>query len=229
MPDLGPAVGGLLELFGPIIRVAFGALVRTVFGMVLLGVAVTTGVIYFSAQGSWLRGLIAAALCLVALAVVTAILAVKNAALRGLLHGIEKLNLGGKLFRVVFDQLEDTAVDRAQQKLPLEQAEAKLRGAVDKVLGQRAQQKGVRGWLARKLLEAGISRVEAVTLARFRSDQQQHGGVDLQLVRDELGLAIDGLISRQVAAHLNRLNIVIAGLYVVFAVLAGLLVAQLKV
>jgi hypothetical protein len=229
VPDLGPAVGGLLELFGPVLRVAFGALVRTVAGMIFLGVCVTTAVIYFSAQGSWLRGLIAAVLCLVALAIVTAILSVKNAALRGLLHGIEKLNLGGKLFTMVFDQLEDSSVDRAQQKVPLEQAEAKLRGAVQSVLGHRAQQKGMRGWLARKLLEAGISRVEAVTLNRFRSDQQQHGGVDLRLVRDELGVAIDSLIGRQVSAHLNRLNILIAGLYVVFAVVVGLLVAQLPV
>lgn len=56
MPDLGPAFGALLELFGPVVGAALKALLRTVFGMVLLGTVVMGSTIAYAADGSWLRG-----------------------------------------------------------------------------------------------------------------------------------------------------------------------------
>ncbi len=237
MGDLGPTFGAILEAFGPVIGAALKALLRTVAGMVLFGVTVTVAVVWISSNGSWVRGALAAVCCLVALAIVTGIVAVKNAVLRGLLAGVEKIALGQKLFRLVFDQLgvsEESVqgeraggVGRALERLPLREAEAKLEGAVTAVLGQHSLERGVRAWLSRKLMAAALARVRSVTLARFRTQQAQLGGVDLLAVRNELGGAIDGLIARQVAAHLAKLNLLIAGLYLALAALAGLAASKL--
>jgi hypothetical protein len=208
MADLGPVVGGLLELFGPVLGAALKALVRTVFGMVLLGSVVLALTVWFAANGSWQRGLLAGVLCALALGITTGVLAVKNAVLRGLLHALEKLKLGQRVLLMVFGQL-------GTARVPRDEAEAKLNGAVNALLAERAAKTGVRAWLARKLMTAALERVQAITLARFRVADSN--GVDLGAVRDELAGAIDGLLARQLTAQLNRLNVAIAGLYLVLS------------
>lgn len=237
MPDLGPVFGALLDLFGPVIGAALKALLKTVFGMALLGAVVTLTTVYFAAQGSWLRGSIAAVLSLVALAIVTGILAVKNAIMRGLLHGLKKLELGKRVLTLLFNQLGVTekstqgdragSVGRAVEKLPLRDAEAKLSGAVLSLLGERAGKTGLRAWLARKLIEATLKRIEAITLARFREEDSRTGGVDLLVVRDELASSIDGTLAGTLSAQLNKLNLLVAGLYVLFAIAIAALLPRL--
>ena len=237
MPDLGPVFGALLDLFGPVIGAALKALLKTVFGMVLLGVVVTSFTVYFAAQGSWLRALIAAVLSLVALAVVTGILAVKNAVMRGLLHGLQKLQLGTRVLTLLFNQIGVTekstqgeragAVGQVVEKLPLRDAEAKLSGAVNNLLAERAAQTGMRAWMARKLVNAALTRIESITLARFRSEDAKAGGVDLLVVRDELAASIDGTLAKGISASLNKMNFLVAGLYVVFAVAIAFVLPRL--
>ena len=229
MPDLGPVFGAILEVFGPVIGAALKALLRTVFGMVLLGVVVTVATVAFVAQGSWLRGSIAAAVLLVALAIVTGILAVKNAVMRGLLHGLEKLALGKRVLGVLFGKLGVTddstqgeragAIGRTVERVPLREAEDRLRGAVNSVLAERAGKTGFRAWIARKLIASAVTRIEAIPLARFRSDDAKAGGVDLLVVRDELSATIDQTLASTISSKLNLLNWAIAGLYVLLAVL----------
>lgn len=227
MPDLGPAFAGLLELFGPIIGAALKALLRTVFGMVLLGVCVTVATVLIAAQGSWVRGAIAAGLSLLALAIVTGMLAVKNAVGRGLLLGLEKLSLGRRVLTLLFNRIgvtDDSAhADRAgsagrlAEKLPLREAEEKLTNAVNGMLAEGAEKGGVRGWMMTKLLNAILTRVQALTLARFRSDANSAGGIDLRVIRDELSGLIDAKLASTVASKLNLLNLVIAGVYVLLS------------
>ena len=163
---------------------------------------------------------------------VTGFLAVKNAILRGLLHGLKRLHLGARLLGLLFDRLgvsEGTeqgeragTVGRVVERLPLQQAEAKLRSGVDALLEERAAKRGVRAWLARALSNAALRQVEKVTLARFRTLDAAQGGVDLLVVRDELAATIDGALAQSVAAQLNKVNLLAAGLYVAFAVLLAL-------
>lgn len=232
MPDLGPAFAGLLELFGPILRVALKALLRTVFGMVLLGVVVTVATVAYVAQGSWLRGGLAAALLLVALAIATGVLAVKNAVLRGLLHGLQRLALGRRILEVLFNRLGITegtthgdrggAALQVVERVPLRDAEDRLRSAVEGLLAERAAKSGVRAWLARQLIAAAVTRIERITLARFRADDAKEPGVDLLLVRDELSATIDAALANTVSSKLNALNLVAAGLYVALACVIAL-------
>lgn len=170
---------------------------------------------------------------------VTGILAVKNAILRGLLHGIGRLKLGAKVLRIVFDQLGVTddssqgeragVIGRTVERIPLRVAEDRLRSAVHGLLQQRAAQTGLRAWFARNLMNATLERVEALTLSRFRADDAKLEGVDLRVVRDELGDGIDAAIGNQVVAHLNRLNLLIAGLYVILSGLVAYGVSRISV
>jgi hypothetical protein len=237
MPDLGPVFGALLELFGPVIGAALKALMKTVFGMVLLGALVTSVTVYEAAQGSWLRALIAAVLSLVALAIITGMMAVKNAVMRGLLHGLKTLNLGTRLFTMLFDKLGVTeeskkgdragALGRAVERIPLQQAEERLSNAVLSVLAERAGKTGFRAWLAGKLISSAVERIQSITLARFRSENAKAGGVDLIVVRDELIVTIDKTLAGMISAQLNKLNFVFATLYVVFAVAIAVLLPRI--
>jgi hypothetical protein len=237
MPDLGPVFGALMEVFGPVIGAALKALMKTVLGMMLLGALATGTTVYFAGQGSWVRGLLAAALSLAALAVCTFLLAVKNAVMRGLLHGLQKLSLGRRVLELVFRQLGVTenstqgeragAAGRLVEKLPLREAEARLSGAVKSLLDERAAKTGVRAWLSRQLIEGALTRIEKITLARFRSEDAKTGGVDLLVVRDELAAGIDQTLTRGIKAQLNKLNLLVAGLYVAFAVLIAAVLPRL--
>jgi hypothetical protein len=237
MPDLGPVFGALLDLFGPVIGAALKALLKTVFGMVLLGAVVTGATVWMAAEGSWVRALIAAVLSLIALAICTGVLAVKNAVMRGLLHGLEKLQLGNRVLKLLFNQLGVTenstqgeragAIGRTVERLPLREAEARLSGAVKGLLDARAGKTGLRAWMARKLMETTLTRIESITLARFRSEEAKAGGVDLLVVRDELAATIDVTLAKGISASLNKVNLLIAGLYVLFAVAIALVLPAL--
>ena len=152
MGDLGPAVGSLPEIVSPVLGAAFRALLRTVFGIVLLVLTCIAGSVWLGAQGSVLRGVIAGLLCLVAGVVVTGIVALKNAMLRGVLAAVEKVSLGQRAVRLVFTYIgvrdETTqgeragAVGRLAERVPLRDAEVRLRGAVQGLLKERADKLG---------------------------------------------------------------------------------------
>jgi hypothetical protein len=186
----------------------------------------------FVSQGVWQRGVLAAVLLLIALVVFTGVLAVKNAVMRGLLHGLQKLALGRRVLGVLFAKLGVTedgtqgeragAIVRTIERIPLREAEVRLRGAVNAVLAERAEKTGMRAWLARKLIALAVTRIEAITLARFRSEDAKSGGVDLLIVRDELSKTIDQRLASTVASRLKRLNVGIAGLYLALAAAVAL-------
>lgn len=233
MPDLGPFIGALLDLVSSTaLKGALGALVRTVAGMVLWVVVCTAGSVWLAATGSTVRPVIALVLCLAAAVPVTAVLAVKNAVLRGLLAGVEKAALGSKAVRLVFSQLgvrdeaAGGAVVRLAERVPLRDAEAKLTSVIEGLLKSRAEQSGVRAWVARGLMSAVVTRVQSLTLARFRSDDLAHGGVDLVRVRDELAGAVDGLIAKQVKQQALRLTVLVAFAYAAVVLVMGYVVGR---
>jgi len=238
MADYSAPIGALLETVAPVVGAGLRALLRTVVGMMLLCAAATLGSVWLAAHGSMARGVIAAVLCLVAGVIVTGVLAVKNAVLRALLTAVQQLALGGRVTRLLFERLgvgeasshgeRSGTLGRVVERLPLRDAEARLRGAVEGLLVERSEKTGLRAWLARRLLSAAVERVESLTLARLRSDDAAHGGVDLVLVRDELAGAIDGLLVGQLEGHALRLTGLIAGAYAVAAVLIGVGVSKLE-
>lgn len=77
------------------------------------------------------------------------------------------------------------------ENLPLNDAEDRLKATVTNVLKAPSDGGGASGFVRRKLLTALVRKIELVTLAEFRSEDQSGSGVDLVLVRDRLGQEID--------------------------------------
>ncbi len=214
--DLGPAFGAIVEVLGPLVGTALRTLLRTTLGVLLFGCA-CLGLAAWWVIDSWRSAALLLVPGLLALVVLAGVLAAKNAVLRGAIAGLQRLGLGGRLVRAAFSRLgvaDDTAhgeragtLGRVAERVPLQAAEQRFTAAVAGLLAERAAKTGVRAWLARRLMATVLERVSRVTLARFRQDEAQHGGVDLTLVRDELGGSIDGLLAAQLAAQLNRLNL----------------------
>jgi hypothetical protein len=117
--------------------------------------------------------------------------------------GVRQSELGRHSMELVFDRLLEVDADDAHgergrkpaevaERLPLKQVEARLTAAVDRVLAERSEQRGVRAWLARKIRAASLRLVQQVTLQELRNEDAQHGGVDLVQARDKLATQIDG-------------------------------------
>ncbi len=198
-------MGALLDVVGPLVGPALRAFLATTAGMIVLTLLVMgASVVIAAPSGPWAMAA-AGLLSLVVGVVAGSMLALKRTIATALTAGLERLGLGGRALRMIFDRLlavreEDSMGERGAagakmlERVPLAEAEARLERAVENLLAERARQRGLRAWLARKLQAAALERVKSVTLARFRSADAEHGGVDLILVRDGLGDKVDAML-----------------------------------
>ena len=228
MPDLGPLVSALEPILGPAIK----AFLKTTFGMWFTGILVSAYSFYYAGEGSWLRGLLAFGLVLVLFGVVGAMLGAKRAVMGALAMGLKKNQIGGKAAGAVFDKItgvmnyadaqgergRDTA--KTAEKIPLARAESVLRKAVEDTLKATPEGGGLGGWFRRKIQGNILEKVEALTLARFRSAGADVGGVDLALVRKELCDSADGLLLEKIEGAAARVTL----MFVMGALLASLLI-----
>lgn len=116
------------------------------------------------------------------------------------------------------------AVARAAERLPLAQAEARLNEAVAVLLRASADGGGLSGWVRRRVHGKLLSAVRQYTLARFRQEGAEHGGIDLLKVRADLGRNIDSFMMRKMRGIALRWTVaVVVAAIVVSLAGAGLL------
>lgn len=234
MPDLGPFVGALAELIGPLI----GAFLRTTVGMFTL-----SGIMAFVAyriaadSGSPWKSLLAIVLVLALGAVLGTVLAIKRAVLTALRHGVAKLKLGQRTLGALFAKIlglsgaaaeaqagtRGGAIAQTVERLPLLRAEELLINAVSGL----KKEGGVSGFFLSRLHQAIIDRVAAITLARFRAEGAQAGGVDLIKVRDELSVGIEDLLCGIFDKAMLKLTALIAIALCLGAILAAVAIKRL--
>jgi hypothetical protein len=194
VPDLGPAAGAIFDIGAPILGRAFKAFAGSLVASALLAVVVAIGCYLVAARDGVARGLVAAAIAIALFAIAGGMVAVKRAILAALLHGFEKLQLGARTMKLLFDVLlrgdRGVAIQRAVERIPLPEAEARLRAAVDKLISDDA----AAGFFRRRIRAAAIEKVALVTLARFRDENASYGAVDLVKVENELASRIDQLV-----------------------------------
>ena len=189
---------------------------------------VSVGCFAIASDGVWWRGLLGAVIGLSCCGVLGGLVVIKRSVLGALASGMLRLTLGKRtldlLLAGVFDVSDQAVmgergvqVARAVERLPLDQAEARLRQAGQRLLGASD------GWFRRKLHARLLDLVQTVTLARFRDDAAAHGGVDLVEVRDQLGHTLDELLFRQLEGLATRLTISLAMLAIGVSGLAALL------
>lgn len=217
MPDLGPALGAMIDLFGPLVGRALRAFAGTALGMFALSSLACVGAYLLAAEGSPLRGALSVLVSLVVFAVAGAVLAVKRAIGSALLEGFARLSLGAKTSRLLFERILDVdpagahgergaAVVRYAERVPLADAEARLVAATDWLLRTDAH---ATGFFRRRLRQAAVDRVAALTLARFRSDASAHGGVDMVAVRDEVTAQVDALVAKTISGALLKVTVAV--------------------
>jgi len=212
--------GAVIELVGSVAGEALKAFFRTALGMLVLAFALSGAAFAIAFDGVWWRGVLAVLLTLVDAGVIGGILSVKRGVLGALAGGLQRQHLGQRAAGMVF--APDGPLGKAAERVPLAEAERRLRSAVEAILGQRAQQTGVRAWFARSIQTRLVLGIEQVTLARFRDDAAEHGGgVDLAKVGTELGERADQLLLGKVRGAANKLTAMLvlaaSGLAVVVA------------
>jgi len=200
----------MIDLLRALIPPAVGAFLRTLGAMVALSLVLAGVSFGIAASASAGRGVVAA---LVALAVGLAAgvsLAGQRAAGAALMRGLGELKLGERTVALVFDRLLQSSAAPTLERLPMAQAEARLREVIEG-LTSGAGEGGLKGWLLGKLRSRLLEKVSLATLARFREEGQADGGVDLVKVRDDLSARADSLLKGKVQSALRRTTLILAG------------------
>jgi hypothetical protein len=221
------------ELVVPVASRGVRSYVATALAMSGVTLLVAAGCGALAASAGWVRAAVAVAIALVAGTVAGVSLAAERAVAAAVVAGIEQTALGSRMARLLFARL--LRVDAAKlhgergvaaavraERLPLAQAEAQLRAAVDALITEPDGQTGPRAWLARRLRAALLGRIEGVTLARFRQQGQEHGGVDLVMVQTELAATIDARLVEHFESASRRLTLLAVGLFAAGSIGAAL-------
>lgn len=223
MPDLGPAAGALLEIGGPLVARALRAFAGSLVGGLVLAVLVAAASWTIASPRSATGGALAVVVTLLLFAVVSFLVAGKRAIFAALIHAAGSAHLGERAMTLVFDRLVATehgvAAARAAERLPLADAEAKLRRVVDALVREDADG----GFVRRRIRRAALERVELVTLAELRVQGAPTGGVELSRVRAALSGRIDGLVVGSLEGAALKITAALLG----GATLASLLLAFL--
>lgn len=224
MADLGPVVGAVGELAAPLLGRAFRAFVATTFGMITLGVVVAGGSMYFLWEKGAKHGLLGAVAALAIFTLAGFGLAGQRAVASALLEGVRRAQLGTRTVRAIFDALAETRGAQALERLPLAQAEEKLRAVVHQIVTSPTSGGGLRAKLGRRIRDGLVQKVEALTVRRFRAEGAGAGGIDVQKIGDELAARADEALADQVRGMMKRVTLLIVlGACVVQVVLVYLI------
>jgi hypothetical protein len=224
------AIGlGLARLSWVAVRAFLATLLMLTFaGFVLAGLS------YYLLRSEPLYAAIAGLVAVVESIIVGSILGAKRALIMALAEGLRTLGLGRWAVHLVFAQLlgvlegqhgeRGGAFVQTLERLPLSQIERAFQQAMTDLIAAPGQG----GWLRRKIRERLLRLVAKYTLARFRQEDAQHGGVDLLLLKTELEGGVDEILVAKVrgalllwmlAALVGLPLIVIAQTYIVIALL----------
>jgi hypothetical protein len=233
MIDLGSLWSGGARL----VLVAVRSFVGTVLVLAAAG-AILALCSYLILKDTPAYALIAAVVALLEALATGVVLGGKRALVMALAHGLSALRLGRTTVRILFGILlgiadgdefgaRGGALARALERIPLAQAEERLNIAV-KVMVRSQTDGGLRGWLRRKLQSKLLRFIRTYTLARFREQDVQEGGVDLVKVQTDLEEFIDVRLLAKLRSGLNVWTIlvilglpsaVLAQTYIVLALL----------
>ncbi len=208
-------LGFLWDYLKTLVGVALRSFALTLAGMVALGLVLAGVSYYLASEASVARGVLAALAAMLICAILGFIVAGQRAVAVALMRGLTEKRLGDATFGLILERLlgmpgegavgeRGGKVAQALERVPLAQAEARLREAVDGLLSAPQKGGGLGGWLRRKLQTRLLGTVHEITLARLRQEGAEHGGVDLLKLRRRLGDSIDGLVISRIRGYAVR-------------------------
>jgi hypothetical protein len=178
---------------------------------------------YFLRGQHWVYSVVGAVVAMAESIATGFILGLKRAFALTTVQALVSLGMGRAIIGRIFGKME--IADSALKRLPLAQAEQSLAGAVRNLTGGDAAEGS---WLRRKVQARLLGFVQEFTLARFRQENQKHGGIDLLKVRQELESSVDSAVVQRVRGGLFIWTIVvIVGLPAVVAAQTWLAIALL--
>jgi hypothetical protein len=190
---------------------AFRSFVATFAVVLLLGIILASISFAYVNRHSTGYALFAAGLAIAEAVAAGMYLAGQRAVLSAAVCGLETYRLGGSIVRMIFDRIagSEGAVASGLNRLPLSQAEGLLHRALESVMGDREAGSG----LQRKLHGRVVSLLGKYTLARFRTEGTEHGGIDVPKLREELERNVDAVLANKIrSARLVPTLIVSLGL-----------------
>jgi hypothetical protein len=211
--------------------VALRSFLRTLLIFAVAGIALASVSYWFLRDQPWVYGGIAVAVALIESVTLGVILGAKRAGAMAVAHALGSLRLGRSLVRLVFERMLGVAeadelgerggrIARNLERLPLAQAAQLLNSAVLSLAGEGEQA----GWLRRKIRARLVEVVRKYTLARFRAEGANHGGIDLLKLKEELEQTVDEALVQKVRGALRLWTaLVIVGLPFVVAAQTWLL------
>jgi hypothetical protein len=205
MADMGSLWKGAAGL----VFVALRAFLGTLLIVLLIGVLLS-GVAAYLLRDSLLLAVIAVLLALIESLIAAIFLGGKRALVMALVHGVRSLHLGRSAVRLVFERLlkvssREGLLARTAERLPLAQAESRLTATIDDLLGKPEASGWFRKWMQARLLIW----LRKCTLARFREEGAQHGGVDLVKMQAELETTIDDVLAHKFKSGLNLVTVLV--------------------
>jgi hypothetical protein len=167
------------------------------------------------------------------------VLGSKRAFIVALAYGLGLLRLGAFAVRMLFDRLLGVSADqqfgerggwtaRRLERIPLAQVERRLNQVVRDLVNAPDTGAGISGWIRGRIERTLLRLVARYTLARFRAEDVERGGIDLVKMQADLEAQIDDLLIAKLRRGLNLWTIlVILGLpitvcaqtYIAFALL----------
>ena len=186
----------------------------TLLFMLLLGVVLAIASYWILSASHWVYGVVAALVALFECIAVGIILATKRAIAVTLLDGLHKYQIGSAAVRLIFGRLLGVSatenhgerggwLTRTVERLPLAEAERRLDEAIHGLVNAPSEGGGQTSWLRRRVQNRLLSTVYKYTLAHFRAEHAQHGGVDLVKVQGDLGERIDGMLIGKLRGGIN--------------------------
>lgn len=194
MSDKG--MGLLGEVIATLLRPLLRAFFMTATGMFVLNVALMIIVYKVVAEGGASgKAFVATLLVMVLGAILGMMLSVKRAVLAAVREGARSQRLGQRTLDALFSRVlgvKDGAkstgiVGSAAEKIPLGRAEQLAKDAAAGLISEGANS----GFFRSRLHRLIVGRIEALTLSRFRAENDAAGGVDLVKVRDELANTVE--------------------------------------
>lgn len=223
MTDVSTFVKNASSILLPLLRTGVSGFIRAVaLGALITVIAMVVAGAIGSRNGEWLASVVSAAIAGVCGVSATLVIASHLAVFSVARAALDKAQLGSLFFSVVFERLLSVgSVGKAlETRIPLAQAQARLSRVVSTLTREDRGPSGVRGWLFGRVRTFLLKRVEQLTLARFRTEEQSKGAVDLIRVRDELAGTLDGLLTDQVDALSTRAVVMFGGVATLIASLS---------
>jgi hypothetical protein len=213
-------VRGILGDVAGLLLVALRSFALTLLFLVLLGLALAAVSYYVLSGHSQLYGVLSALVAFIECVVVGVLLGGKRSIAVTLIHVLRKYQIGSNAVRLIFDRLLGVSAEQTHgerggwavqtvERLPLAQAEQRLDDAVHHILQSTTKDRGVTGWLRCRVQTRLTDAVRKLTLARFREEDVQHGGVDLVKVQDDLGGRIDDVLVGKLRGGINLWTVLV--------------------